>query len=225
MSEQEFQPKRFRIEVVVEAPRDSVWRALTDPAEIRRWFGWDYEGLNAEIRYIFVDHAKPLGNHRLQIDADEVIEVEADGSRTVVRVVPPGPLGDASWDDLYDEVTQGWHTFFQQLRFYLERHAGQDRRTLFLTGRVAPAEAFAALAAAAPVETWDEARHQRSVAVERWGGGLVSLVTSEPREHRQPARAQVTVTTFQLDDAAFDQVRAEWTAWWSDLANDVEVTT
>jgi hypothetical protein len=224
MSQQE-QPKPFRIEVVVEAPRERVWRALTEPAEIRRWFGWDYEGLDAEVSYIFVDHAEPVGPDRLQLDADQVIELEVHGPRTVVRVVYPGPLGGASWDDLYDEVAQGWHTFFQQLRFYLERHAGQDRRTLFLTGQVAPAEAFAALAAAAPGETWDEARHQRSVAVERWGGGLISLVTSEPREHRQPARAQVTVTTFQLDDAAFDQVRAEWTAWWSDLANDVEVTT
>ena len=107
MSQHE-QPKPFRIEVVVEAARDRVWPALTDPVEIRRWFGWDYEGLDAEVGYIFVDHAEPVGPDRLQLD---------------------------------------------------------------------------------------EARHQRSVAVERWGGGLVSLVTSEPRSSSQPARAQVTVTT------------------------------
>jgi len=27
-------------------------------------------------------------------------------------------------------AVEGWLTFFQQLRFYLERHPGQDRRTV-----------------------------------------------------------------------------------------------
>jgi uncharacterized protein YndB with AHSA1/START domain len=45
-------------EVEVAAPADAVWRALREPAEIRRWFGWDYEGLDEEIRQIFVDGAK-----------------------------------------------------------------------------------------------------------------------------------------------------------------------
>jgi uncharacterized protein YndB with AHSA1/START domain len=225
MTEQEhpgYPSKPFRIEVVVEAPRDAVWRALTDPEEIGRWFGWDYDGLDAEIRYIFVDHATARGPDLLQFDNGQVIEVEADGPRTVVRVVHPGELGDASWDDLYDEVVQGWRTFFQQLRFHLERHPGQDRRTVFLSGQVVPAEAFAALEAAAPGETWDDARHQRSVAVDRWGGGLVSLVTSIPKHREEAAQGQVTVTTYGLDDAAFDRVRDEWTAWWSGLARDVD---
>lgn len=213
-------PKPFRIEVVVEAPADAVWRSLTDPREIRRWFGWDYEGLDAEIRFIFVDHATAHGRERLQGDNGQAIEVEPDGPRTVVRVVYPGPLGDTSWDDLYDEVLQGWRTFLQQLRYYLEGHAGQDRRTVFLAGQVVPAEAFAALEAAAPGATWDLARHQRSVAVDRWGGGLVSLVTSRPRDSGQPAAGQLTVTTYGLDDASFEQVEAEWTAWWDRVAGD-----
>lgn len=28
-------------EVVVAAPADAVWHALREPAELRRWFGWD----------------------------------------------------------------------------------------------------------------------------------------------------------------------------------------
>jgi uncharacterized protein YndB with AHSA1/START domain len=220
MTGPEPQPRPFRIEVVVQAPADAVWRALTDPSEVRRWFGWDYEGLDAEIRYIFVDHSTAHGRERLQGDNGQAIEVEADGPRTVVRVVYPGPLDDASWDDLYDEVIQGWRTFLQQLRFYLEGHAGQDRRTVFLTGQVVPATAFAALDAAAPGTTLDLGRHQRSVAVDRWGGGLVSLVTAGPRDGRQPASGQLTVTTYGLDAAAFGQVEAEWSAWWERLAGD-----
>lgn len=29
------------VEVTVAAPPDAVWRALRDPAEIRRWHGWE----------------------------------------------------------------------------------------------------------------------------------------------------------------------------------------
>jgi len=219
MTEQPPQPRPFRIEVEVQAPADAVWRALTDPRELRRWFGWDYEGLEEEIRYIFVDHVTAQGRERLQGDDGQAIEVDAHGPRTVVRVVYPGPLGDASWDDLYDPVIQGWRTFLQQLRFYLEDHAGEDRRTLFLPGQVVPAAAFAALEAAAPGATLDLGRHQRSVAVDRWGGGLVSLVTAQPRDGGQPAAGQLTVTTYGLDDAAFAELEAEWTAWWDRLAS------
>jgi uncharacterized protein YndB with AHSA1/START domain len=220
MTEPDFQLPPFRIEVVVAAPAEAVWRALTDPREARRWFGWDHEDLDAEIRYIFIDHTTPVGTERLEHAGGQRIELEADGPRTVVRVVSPGPLDDASWDDLYDEIVQGWFTFLHQLRFYLERHPGQDRHTVFLTGQVVPAAAFAALEAAAPGAPWAETRHQRSVAVDRWGGGLVSLVTAAPRAGREPARGQLTVTTYGLDDAACTEVETGWTAWWGGLARD-----
>jgi hypothetical protein len=42
-----------------------------------------------------------------------------------VRVTRAGAAEDA-----YDEVDEGWLTFIQQLRFYLERHAGRDRTSL-----------------------------------------------------------------------------------------------
>jgi hypothetical protein len=45
-----------------------------------------------------------------------------------VRVTRAAPAG--SWDGVYDEVNEGWLTFFQQLRFYLERNAGRERRTV-----------------------------------------------------------------------------------------------
>jgi uncharacterized protein YndB with AHSA1/START domain len=50
--------ERLLIEVTMAAPVDAVWRALRDPAEIRRWFGWDYDGLDEEIRLILEEGAE-----------------------------------------------------------------------------------------------------------------------------------------------------------------------
>ena len=215
----------FRVEVTVDAPRDAVWRALTDPAEIRRWFGWDYEGLDDEIRFIFVDHAKQEPPGRIVFEEYQVIELEEDGPRTIVRVVKPGPLAGVSWDDLYDEVIQGWRTFFQQLRHQLERHPGAERRTVYLSGRAAPAAALGALEAKAPGTPWDEGRHQRAIALDRWGGALVSLLTSEPLTSDTEAKAAITVTTYDVDDATFDEIRREWADWWRARAREPQVTS
>ena len=56
---------RVLIEVVVAAPIETVWKALRDPAEIRRWFGWDYAGLDEEIALIFGSGATALEDERV----------------------------------------------------------------------------------------------------------------------------------------------------------------
>ena len=48
---------RVIVEILVAAPIDVVWRALREPAEIKRWFGWDYPQLAEEIAVIFGDEA------------------------------------------------------------------------------------------------------------------------------------------------------------------------
>ena len=117
------------VEVVIEAPVETVWRALRDRDEIRRWFGWEYDGFDEEIEFIFFQASKVDDEARvLDGGPSGVIALEDRGDRTVVRVTRAAPAG--SWDGVYDEINEGWLTFFQQLRFYLERHPGQDRRTL-----------------------------------------------------------------------------------------------
>ena len=44
---------RLLIEITVPAPVDVVWRALREPDIVRRWFGWEYDGLTAEVQHIF----------------------------------------------------------------------------------------------------------------------------------------------------------------------------
>ncbi len=221
----------FRVEVVVDAPRDAVWRALTEPQEIRRWFGWDYDGeggLDGEIEFIFVSHATHRAPERIELDdgvEGQAIELEADGPRTIVRVVRPGSLAGTGWEDLYEDQEQGWRVFFAQLRHALERHPGQERRTVHLTGSADPAAVLAALDREVTAELWDEGRFSRSIALD--GGGdeaLVSVRSRVPLDSGERGEVAVTVTTYGLDDAAYDAVHRRWAAWWAPLAEEPKVT-
>lgn len=216
--------KPFVVEVSIDAPAEAVWRAVSDPAEIRQWFGWDYPGLDEEIQYIFVDHATRVPLQRLDFGG-QTLELVPDGSRTVVRLVMPGDLSDAKWADVYDPMEEGWRTFFHQLRFYLERGGGRRRRTLYLTGTAPASAAIAALDAAAPGEAWQDSRHQHAVAPSAGSVELVSLMSPKPVASDEPAKVAVTLTTFDLDDAAFDALQRDWTERWSALVPEGKVTS
>lgn len=215
--------KPFIMEVTIDAPQDAVWRAVSDPAEIRRWFGWEYPGLEEEIKMIFLNDTTQLPPQRLEFPGMGTLDIVPDGSRSVVRLVWAGGLADAKWDDIYDGMEEGWRTFFHQLKYYLERRDGQDRRTLYLTG-LAPAPAVvAALDAAAPGEPWQESRHQRAVAPGAGGADLVSLLSPAPLQSDEPAKVSVTISAYGMDDAAFDALRTAWESRWNTLVEDPKV--
>jgi uncharacterized protein YndB with AHSA1/START domain len=120
-------------EVTVAASFETVWRALRDPAEIRRWHGWEYEGLDEEIDQIYLsgaDASEPDGTVDLR-GADTRIVVEERDGATAVRVTRGGDAAPG-----FDEIDEGWITFLNQLRFALERHPGEDRRTTHVKGEV-----------------------------------------------------------------------------------------
>ncbi len=222
------------MEITLPAPVDTVWQAFRDPTVIRRWFGWDYEGLGDEIRYIFVDHARQVPLERIEFEGDpaterpeeapQMIELVEDGPRTIVRVVQSGPLANAAWDELYEEIAQGWHAFFQQLRHYLERHPGEERRTLYLEGTAPAPKVLATINELAPGELRYDGTHQRVTTVEGYGGGLVIVLAEKGLETDEPGRAHVTLTTHGLDDAHFAEARREWDARWAAVARDAKVT-
>lgn len=219
--------ERVIVEVTVAAPVDVVWKALRDPAEIRRWHGWEYDGLEAEIDMIFIADVSVSEERRTLDTGEGVFQLEPRGAQTIVRVTRAGPARDAGWEEVYDEIDEGWLTFVQQLRFALERHPGEDRRTLFLAGRlraengrlpadalgIAPAnvglvgesyEATTAVGALAG-EVWFRSVHQLGLTVDGFGDGLV-IVTEQPA---------LVLTTYGLDDDSFDRLRAHWAEWWS----------
>lgn len=212
-----------------------MWTALRDPTELRRWFGWDAEGLEEEIEDVFVTHAiadDAAGILRFD-DIPDRFEIEARGpDATVVRL-----FGKPSAAGAYDGMHEGWTTFLAQLRFALERHPGEDRRTLYLTG-LAPApgaptvmEALGlAQLVSAPVgddyevrgadgtvslagQLWARSPRQTAITV---GGGTGLLVAAQlPADARPPhGGATALITSFGLDDDEFERVRYSWTSWW-----------
>ncbi len=216
-------PGRAEFQVTIAAPVDAVWQALRDPAEIRRWFGWDYDGLDAEIQQIFVDEAVPSEEERtITWSHGDVFTLEPRGTETVIRVARPAPAA-GEWDDIYE----GWLTFAQQLRFALERHRGEERRTFqFFARNGLPAAALGldGIASSAfghryeldsPLgerltgEIWYRSPHQIGVSVDAYGDGLIVVAGGSA-----PSRGMVVVTTYGLDEGAFDELKERWTAWW-----------
>jgi hypothetical protein len=149
------------VEVEIAAPFEAVWRALRDPAEIRRWHGWDYDGLDEEIDAIYLSGAdadQSAGTIDLR-GADTRIAVEERDGRTAVSVLKGSdPLSEDDSRGLtpFDEIDEGWITFVNQLRFALERHPGRERRTEHLQAEV----------------LWSTG-NQIGLRVEEWDGAMV----------------------------------------------------
>lgn len=225
------------VEVTVSAPAAEVWRALRDPAAIREWFGWDSDSLGDEIEYIFEQHAEADDAARvLQFGRGDRFELEDRGASCVLRVVRPAPSADTDWDDVFDDETQGWIAFVQQLAFAFARHRLGHRRTLYSSGSPRVANGASATRAlglaidglrpgdriAVAAQTgeaiagtlWHRGRHQHAITVDGWGDGLLLLI-ERPASDRWPhGGSQAILTTYGLDDDAFEALRARWSAWW-----------
>lgn len=193
--------KPFRIEVTVDAPRDVVWRELTQPERIRHWFGWDYDGLDGEIEFIFVEHAEPHPPGRIEMGLDQTIELDAvDKYVTRIRITKPGDLDGLEWKDVYGDIEEGWITFFHQLRHRLLVDPVAPRRTILREG---PAQLVDL-----PGEPWHASRYQRGFTT----GNELAVLGVKP-----DGAGRLVVTTYGLDDDAFAAAETRWDAVWRSL--------
>jgi hypothetical protein len=200
------------VETTIAAPFAAVWKALRDPAEIRRWHGWEYDadgGLDAEIDVIYrqgVTADEAAGT--ITISDGSRFELEGRGGETHVRITMPAPA--ASWDEHYDDIREGWTSFLHQLRFALEQHPGEDRRTLHINGPgTLGIDAGAPGAPYAGTTGWGEplsgrvlfrTAHQVGLTVDAYGPGLVVV----------HADRMAIVTAYGFGDAAFADLERRW---------------
>ncbi len=216
------------IEVTVGAPVATVWQSLRDPELIKQWHGWHTEGLDEEISMIFgnlgsVDET----SHVLVTHGGDRFELTEVPEGTKVRITRLPYVPDEEWSAYYDDITEGWTSFLQQLKFMQELHPGEDRRTVFLMSG-GPADAISTLLTTPPVELgepWFSSSNQRGTVLPSVGPGLLIVAAKKPvvgEEGPPAADAMAIVTTYGLDDAAFDEQRVAWTKWWQSAYPDAE---
>lgn len=210
--------KPYDVEVDVRTGRDEAWEAVTQPAVLRQWFGWDYDGLDAEIRQIFVDQATLWAPERMGWADGSYLEVSGDDDRARVRAVREG-VGPAD-PGRFDAIEEGWRAFLIQLRFLLDRRPVGRRRTLYLTGETTGRQALGL----AGGEGWERVGSRVAWTVDP-DGFLIVVAGRIPLDDPAAARMEVTISTFGLDDAAFKSLREDWTRRWAPLADGAEVTT
>lgn len=212
-------PKSYHVELELPAGRDEVWEAVTQPAVLRQWFGWDYDELDVEIRHIFVDEATLSSPERMGWADGSYLEVTGGDGTSVVRAVRQGSDADP---ERYDAIEEGWRAFLLQLRHLLIDRPRGVRRTLYLTG----ASSWRQVLEMAGATTASVARFGSRVAwVVDAEGHLVVLAGREPVGARGAGRMEITVSTYGLDDAAFELTRKRWSERWIPTARNALITT
>jgi len=238
---------RVIVEILVAAPIETVWKAVKDPAEARRWFGWDYPNLADDLVGMWSGNRADDENHELHADPmPDRFKLEALGAHTIVRIIRSAPAEDPSWHGIYDDLAEGWLTFMQQLKFALERHPGEERRTIFLNGRAKQAgdpDPITALGLAklwvtpvgeaydAKMSTgehangivWYRSGNQLGLTVKGFGDGLLIFNVRPKTEKSLHGGGTITLTTYGVDDATFQQMRQRWSEWWSRTYEVIEI--
>ncbi|MGW1346246.1 SRPBCC family protein [Kribbella sp. NPDC002412] len=226
--------ERPRIVVTVAAPVEAVWDALRDKKKIRHWHGWEYEGtqggLDEEIDLIYFTEVTADAAHAVLTlgNGDEfVIEPVEGGSRITLTRAAYG--ANPEWDAYYDDITEGWITFMNQLRFAVEIHPGEPRRTLFYSGagarspitelgiEVRPAGTpyeLDLVGEQAKGQVWFTSDHQVGLTVDGWGNGLL-VVSHVPPNEKKPDGASMAVLSL-YGDVDRDALEQRWKAWWEE---------
>ena len=208
------------IQVTVAAPIETVWASLRDPGLIKLWHGWEDDGLDAEIDQIYIAKAEADDEaHVLQVDGGDRFELEDQGDEIVVRLTRAvlGPEDEGV--DYFDDVTQGWISFLQQLRFMHELHPDRPRRTLFFSDRGDP-DALLALLSSTPRllgQRWFSTEHQNGMMLPDLGPGLLITATKDVAagaDGDAAVDAMAIISTYGMDDETFQRHKSEWTEWW-----------
>ena len=138
-------PGKIEKEIVLDASPETVWRMLTDPQELTRWFPLEagvVPGKGGKISLSWgpewtgtapIEIWEP--NHRLRsVDSSTgqpiTVEwtIESRSGKTILRLVQSSFESGAEWEnEFFDSTNYGWDFMLLNLRHYLERHAGRPR--------------------------------------------------------------------------------------------------
>jgi uncharacterized protein YndB with AHSA1/START domain len=163
-------------EIVIDAPLEAVWKAISDGEELTRWFvqeatveprvggtltfSWDGEEKgqnridawepNRKLRLTSMPFEMGAATYDGTTPMVNEYTIERRGNKTVLRLVCSGIPDAPEWDGFYNGTDSGWDSFLRTLRHYLEHNDGKPRTTIKIIGKLSgsPEDAWARLVAA-----------------------------------------------------------------------------
>lgn len=222
--------------VVLPRSMHDCWEYFREPTLIREWHGWEYDGLDAEIRQIFQDQARIGEDHRTINLGTHFFNFFDEEGATRVHVHHSPLPEDSELHDYVPDIDEGWLSFLQQLRFKLTRHADDNRRTLFFSGppkdpTISPIQlvglgqvgqqtigaqygATVGPGDALTGEVWFVSKNQLGLTVDGWGDGLL-VVANGPSGGPPYESGQAILTTYGLTDRDRTDLEHRWQEWWA----------
>lgn len=228
-------PEQRDLSVHIYADAAQVWVMLREPSKVAEWHGWEYEGLRDEINQIYFTNATEDEHHCiLTVNGGDRFVLEPVGDGTRVRLERAPRSGDEP-EAQYEEITEGWIAFLQQLRFALERHPKASRHTMFfsgapqhsrpvaeqlgLSGLPEPGEHYSVQAATGEElagKVWFRTQRQLGLTVEHYadhGRGLLIVADTPPGEDRPDGGVMVIASTYDLGARDLQTIRSRWDSW------------
>ncbi|MDQ0822850.1 uncharacterized protein YndB with AHSA1/START domain [Arthrobacter sp. V4I6] len=225
------------LSVVINSDAQQVWTMLREPSKVAQWHGWQADDQAAEINEIYFSPNVVEGadHTSLVVDGGDVFTLKPVPTGTEVSVTRAAVDHNSEWAAWDEDITQGWLTFLQQLRFALERHPHGKRRTIFFSvpgteGSVieklgvndvpAPGEPYSlTLDTGEEISgrVWFRSNHQVGLTVHHYaehGEGLV-IVADQPSipDIRPDGGSLVIVSTYDLGAHRLEEVRKYWDTW------------
>ena len=123
------------LSVVINSDAPQVWTMLREPAKVAEWHGWQADDLAAEVNEIYFNSTvvESPDHTSLTVDGGDVFTLKPVPTGTEVSVTRAAMDHNSEWAAWDEDITQGWLTFLQQLRFALERHPHGKRHTMFFS--------------------------------------------------------------------------------------------
>jgi hypothetical protein len=225
------------LSVVINADAPQVWTMLREPSKVAQWHGWQAEDLDAEIKQIYFsgDEEESPDHTSFTVHGGDVFELHPEPNGTRVSITRAALDHNSEWAAWDEDITQGWLTFLQQLRFALERHPHGHRHTLFLQVPGGPGSAIEKLGLSdvpSPGEeytltlatgeeisgkVWYRSNHQVGLTVHGYaehGDGLL-IVADQPKiaDVRPDGGSLVIISTYGLGAGRLDEIRTSWDSW------------
>lgn len=142
--------RTLELSVDIDAPLETVWKALTEAEGLKNWFApiasVTKPGVGGEVTFGWspeatwptaVDAWEP-GKHLRWLNDDMMgpgtrllcdYYLSTESGKTRLRLVQSA-FGEADWDNFFEGTEAGWTYFLYNLRLYLERHLGRVRHLI-----------------------------------------------------------------------------------------------